>query len=316
MQLKRRGGAAASDQSDAKTEHALENSPAESQKIEPDEEPQAKDSEVTPAKSGFDVADPFGEGIKAGEINDAAGNESRLTLESSNEGPIQSEKRDAPQIQKETQDPTEPRSAGIPPDEDPPAGKNSLLQSLLAITLLLVILAGCGFGIWWILKPSGSESEAASEAPLAAASTSEATSTQAVSGPIQRAKDTLNQLPLPELDAIKSTGNLSPVDKSPTALKTPAKPIEKTPPAKEAVTQTTSKNSELFEKSQQEVSAFLSDMHIGGLRQSANPMILIDGQNYQIGDIVHEATGLKFIGLRKERPAFRDRHGIVYLRSF
>jgi len=316
MQLKRSGGAAASDQSAAKTEDASESSPAEKQKIEPEEEPQQKDSKVIPAKSGFDAADSFGEGIKAGEIKDAANNESGLTPKSTTEAPIQSEKRDALQIQKETQAPTEPRAAGISPDEDPPAAKNSLLPSLLVIVLLLVILAGCGFGIWWILKPSGSESETVSEASPGAASASEATSTQAVSGPIQKAKDTLNQLPLPELDAIKSTGDPSPTDKSPTAVKTPAKPIEETPPAKEAATQTTSKNSELVEKSQQEVSAFLSDMHIGGLRQSANPMILIDGQNYQVGDIVHEATGLKFIGLRKERPAFRDRHGVVYLRSF
>jgi hypothetical protein len=64
------------------------------------------------------------------------------------------------------------------------------------------------------------------------------------------------------------------------------------------------------------VTEYLSSVHIGGMRQGERPMVILDGATYQQGDVVQEATGLKFAGFRNGKLAFRDGKEIVYLKSF
>ena len=43
---------------------------------------------------------------------------------------------------------------------------------------------------------------------------------------------------------------------------------------------------------------------------------MLDGENYNINDTVDAATGLVFIGTRDQRLLFKDRNGIIYVKSF
>ena len=64
------------------------------------------------------------------------------------------------------------------------------------------------------------------------------------------------------------------------------------------------------------VSQFLSSAHIGGVRKGDRPMILLNGEAFNRGDLVDEATGLKFEGFRDGKIAFRGADGVVYVKSF
>lgn len=64
------------------------------------------------------------------------------------------------------------------------------------------------------------------------------------------------------------------------------------------------------------VSKFLAALHIGGMRQGARPMVLINGVAHNVGDTVQAETGLKFSGIRDGKLAFVDTNDIVYLKSF
>ena len=113
--------------------------------------------------------------------------------------------------------------------------------------------------------------------------------------------------PWADVDAI-SEAKL-PGEANPSA-EAPAKPVETIA----TVAQTAPKGS--IESSKQSVSQYLSGIHIGGVRKGDRPMVLIQGTRFLVGDIIQPETGLKFDGIRDGRLAFRDSHGIIYLKSF
>jgi hypothetical protein len=64
------------------------------------------------------------------------------------------------------------------------------------------------------------------------------------------------------------------------------------------------------------ISEFLSSVHIGGVRDSDRPMVIVDGQSYLAGDVLMDETGLTFAGVDEGKLVFHDDLGIVYLKSF
>ena len=70
------------------------------------------------------------------------------------------------------------------------------------------------------------------------------------------------------------------------------------------------------ESSKQSVIQYLSRIRISGVRQGERPIVIIEGQSFYVGDIVETEYGLRFDGIRDGRLAFRDSHGIIFLKSF
>lgn len=191
-------------------------------------------------------------------------------------------------------------------EEKGSAASSSLLPSVLVLLILLLVLAGAGYGLWKVLQtpedPAAETTEVTAEAPTEDSNTKK--------GPIQKAKDAIAKVPVADVEDI--TGSSAPDLAN-------EKTIEEAPPAETAeatpvVAETVPIGS--AESSKQLVSQYLSGIHIGGVRKGERPMILIQGESFHVGDVVHSETGLKFDGLRDGRLAFRDSHGIVYLKSF
>ena len=62
--------------------------------------------------------------------------------------------------------------------------------------------------------------------------------------------------------------------------------------------------------------SFLTSAHIGGVRAGDRPKLIMNGESYVPGDLVDDRFGLRFVGIRDEKLAFKDENGIVYLKSF
>ena len=66
----------------------------------------------------------------------------------------------------------------------------------------------------------------------------------------------------------------------------------------------------------QAVSIYLQSVHIGGVRTGPRARIMLNGENYDINDIVETTIGLKFIGTRNQKLLFQDPNGVTYAKSF
>jgi hypothetical protein len=185
-----------------------------------------------------------------------------------------------------------------------PPEQNSPIGGILIAIALLLILATAGAGIWLLLKSDTAEpvDDTTAEATVAAPS-----------NPIERAKATIDKVPHRNLDDVLETPSGSTVESevAPVAdvLETPSGSTaesEVAPVASVAPTETV----------KDRVSQYLQNVQISGVRSGARARIQLDGENYNMNDIVHEATGLVFIGTRDQRLMFRDRNGIVYVKSF
>lgn len=64
------------------------------------------------------------------------------------------------------------------------------------------------------------------------------------------------------------------------------------------------------------VTDYLQNADISGVRTGSNARIMLNGESYNINDVVDQGTGLKFIGTRNQQLRFKDRNEIVYLKSF
>ena len=185
-----------------------------------------------------------------------------------------------------------------------PREQNSPIGGILIVIALLLILATAGAGIWFLLKSETAEpvDDTTAEATVAAPS-----------NPIERAKATIDKVPHRNLDDVLETPSGSTVESevAPVAdvLETPSGSTaesEVAPVASVAPTATV----------KDRVSQYLQNVQISGVRSGARARIQLDGENYNINDTVHEATGLVVIGTRDQRLMFRDRNGIVYVKSF
>ena len=176
-----------------------------------------------------------------------------------------------------------------------PAEKESPLSSILIVVAILFILAAAAGGIWFLLR---------SDEPEQLKSTEIAAPAAAASNPVERAKASIATVPDRNLD--KALGTESAPEPSTQAA---AEPIEAELSAIEpsVVIPISLKES---------VSKYLQNIHIGGIRTGERARIMLDGENYNINDTVDAASGLVFIGTRDQRLLFKDRNGIIYVKSF
>ena len=176
-----------------------------------------------------------------------------------------------------------------------PAEKESPLSSILIVVAILFILAAAAGGIWFLLR---------SDEPEQLKSTEIAAPAAAASNPVERAKASIATVPDRNLD--KALGTESAPEPSTQAA---AEPIEAELSAVEpsVVIPISLKES---------VSKYLQNIHIGGIRTGERARIMLDGENYNINDTVDAASGLVFIGTRDQRLLFKDRNGIIYVKSF
>jgi hypothetical protein len=272
-------------------------------------------------RPSFNPKNPFGHAIKDSEMNaprQASTHSDSETLKASSHSTEQLEK-----TIKQLETPAGQASS-----------KNSILPSIIVICILLIALSAASFGLWMLLAPADSEnltdsSETTSANESRHTSPESAVETPATkkvpTGPIQRAKDTIAKVPIANIDAITAEDSQ---ESAPTAVKMESSSaavidqmattgstlpatteLEPTAPVSDMQTRSALADKEI-------ISEYLSAIHIGGLRKGDRPMVLIEGKSFLVGEIVHEATGLKFDGIRDGRLAFRDTHGIVYLKSF
>lgn len=266
---------------------------------EPAEEPPVVAAMPTPPvdatstqKADFDPNNPFGDAIKEGEIKKMP------------RPPPELRSKPAPKMDDGSGAKLEEAIQSLSSDDDA-GSKNSLFSSIFVILLLLLVLAGAGYGLWKVLQPT-------EDTPPADTAESKPAETASLKGPIQKANDAIAKVPVADVEAITAD--------SPPAEVPMDVPVDVRLEAERAKAETTRAKPVArigsIESSKQSVSQYLSGIHIGGVRKGDRPMILIEGQSYHLGDVVQPETGLKFDGLRDGRLAFKDSHGIVYLKSF
>lgn len=174
---------------------------------------------------------------------------------------------------------------------------HSPILSIAIIFVLLAILGGAGYGLWYLLASPGEPSDSAEPTSLAE---------EASLNPIERAQEAIHSLPSSELPELND---------APQGTATPAVTSQAesgNPASAPAATTPVPPNQELVSA----VSAYLSSVHIGGMRKTPPAMVIINGKSYLEGTRVDEATGLQFSGIHKGKLAFTDKNGVVYLKSF
>jgi hypothetical protein len=214
---------------------------------------------------------------------------------------------------------------------------HSPIMSIVIIFVLLAIFGGSGFGLWFVLRsPADKAPEQRTfdtSNPSSGGQNSAQSSEQEpgpIQNPIEKAKANIAKVPTAATEEV--LGSLP--GSSPDEVDGPSEstgPIEETfetsPPVAEATPQAAQAEenfepvslppaSQLDEAMIDRVSALLSQSHIGGVRQGADPKVILDGNSYITGDLVDPETGLRFAGIRKGKLAFKDANGIIYLKSF
>jgi len=212
----------------------------------------------------------------------------------------------------------------------------SPLLSIFIVMMLLLVLGGSGYGLWFILssaKDPGADTETSSNTE----STSEETkkSGNFISESIAKAKATIATVPDGEADKVIESVSSDPEPPKKTAASseppTPATPTPATPTPATAKPATakpatakpatakpaTAKPATAPSRANVDaVSDFLTGAHIGGVRAGENPKVMINGQSYSMNELIDADTGLRFAGMRDGKLAFKDAKGIVYLKSF
>jgi len=173
--------------------------------------------------------------------------------------------------------------------------KDNHLSSILIVAAILFILAAAAGGIWFLLRSDEPEQVEGTEIAAPAA---------APSNPVERAKASIATVPDRNLDKALET---EPAPEPSTQVL--AEPI-----AAELIAVEPSPTIPISLK--ESVSKYLQNIHIGGIRTGERARIMLDGENYNINDTVEATTGLVFIGIRDQRLLFKDRNGIIYVKSF
>jgi len=280
---------------------------ADAAKAPPPAEPKKDPAPTTPSstsaggaaeKPGYDPDNPFGGTVQQGEIK----KNSRPPPELPSEPAPKIEEGSGAKVEAAIDSLSQKGPKGQEGQKEGEAARKShLLPSIIVLLVLLLVLAGAGYGLWKVLQSpadSGASGTAAAPAPE---------SEPPKKGPIQKAKDAIAKVPLADVDAITAQEAPEPPAEK---AQTGSGPVEESaPPAPPATTNS-------IEANKQSVAQYLSGIHIGGVRKGGRPMILIGGRSFQVGDLVQTETGLKFDGLRDGKLAFRDSHGIIYLKSF
>ena len=214
-------------------------------------------------------------------------------------------------------------------------GDNSVV-SILIVVLLFLILCGAGLGIWWILKQPVADEPSIGAAAILESSVSPegetTTQTSEATGPIARAKAVIAEVPTEQVEEIIAPAQTTPADE-PTEAPAPTAPEVTTTDLPEATPNDSNDSNDSNESGESgepgtttaaavntatraTVIAFLSEVHIDGVRSGTNPKVMIAGESYLTGDKVDEPTGLSFEGIKNGKLQFKDRNGIYYLKSF
>ena len=212
--------------------------------------------------------------------------------------------------------------------------------SIIIIVILLAVLGGSGFGLWYVLKAPGDQPAEVTEGEQPvdeSAPSADESEGNAMTKSIAKAKKAVESVPTEALDEVTSVepstreqAPLPPENAVDSVKPTPAPPAppSQTPedPAKSADTgpePTTAAASSkppgsgnVDQALVQAVSAYLSKVQISGVRTGERPMVIIDGESHTPGDVVETETGLRFSGIRNGKLAFTDKNTVVYLKSF
>ncbi len=194
---------------------------------------------------------------------------------------------------------------------------HNLILSIVIILILLGILGGSGYGLWYVLRAPSGNSPKETSAGLAPSKEAAQQSDGLFSNAVAKAKETIAKVE----DAA--------VDEALDMKAAPAVPDAPPPPVQEKTETTeTALPEENFEPPPPQsgkmvdqalvgvVSEYLASIHIGGVRTGERPKVIIEGVSYEVGDLLVAETGLRFAGLRNGKLAFKDENGVVYLKSF
>jgi len=199
------------------------------------------------------------------------------------------------------------RPAPSPPPKDDPLG------SLLIITGLLFILAAAAGGIWYLFQSDQSE-------PADDETTEAATEKVTYTNQIERAKATIESVPARSLDEVIDMSEPPTPEVVTTQATSNANSTtiaDKTLNAEAAATAQAAADAAAARQALKEtVSTYLQSVHIGGVRTGPRARIMLNGENYDINDIVDPTIGLKFIGTRDKKLLFKDPNGVTYVKSF
>lgn len=175
--------------------------------------------------------------------------------------------------------------------------KSGPLASLLIIGVLLLILGAAGYGIWYLLNSDSGTVEAATDQVV------ETTKPASTVGPITRAKETIAKVPVAEVpDPSQAAATETPTPVAATVEPETLEPKTVKPTAREDL--------------KEQVAQFLSNAHIGAIKDGPRPRMQLNSQSYSVGDVIDSTTGLIFAGIKDKRLLFKDRNGIFYVKSF
>jgi len=210
-----------------------------------------------------------------------------------------------------------------------------MLTSIIIIIILLGLLGGSGYGLYYVLKKPGATADSTDsrkeEEAVSHSETGQTIGEQADAGPIAKAKAAISKVPsadpiLEEQDPLQTTAasrstsataieGLKPntVDRKPepeprSIAKNSTGETDKTSPTATAVS--------AAPKQAAAISSFLQTIHIDGVRSGERPKVMLNGESYEAGDLVNPQFGLRFTGIRDGKLAFRDDAGVVYIKSF
>lgn len=181
-----------------------------------------------------------------------------------------------------------------------------LLTSFIVIFILLAVLAGSGYGLYYLLsRPAETKDSVSTLEESDADKAAKKKSDGLLSGPIAKAKATIAKIPgtSSDFEERPSEPEEKPAQAAPEVDRTTATETEKLPAAANSI-QTDN------------VANFLTNAHIGGVRKGNNPKLILNGKSYNKGDLVDPTNELRFVGFKDEKLAFRDAQGIVYIKSF
>lgn len=203
--------------------------------------------------------------------------------------------------------------------------RHGILTSIITIVILLVVLGGSGYGLYYLLSNPAESSDAATS-PKADADADEASSEDIksdsdglLSGPIAKAKSMIKKKEETaanwEEEQVSAPAEEAPSDAPAEGSEEPEL-AEKVSPTTDSTTKAEKSPPAIDSFQTDSVSRFLRDAHIGGVRTGDQPKLILNGTSYNQGDLIDADTSLRFIGFRDEKLAFRDAQGVVYIKSF
>ena len=181
--------------------------------------------------------------------------------------------------------------------EKAPKARNGIGTSIALITVLILIFGGGGYTIWEMFLQSGGESQPSEPVEVAPATEPK--------NPIERTQATIDQVPITNMETI--TGESS-VPVAPPVDITEVTAAEPTAEATAPTIQTGDLRTS--------VSSFLSSANIGMVRSGAKARVMLNNENYRIGDVVDPTTDLIFLGTKDGKLVFKDRNEVTYVKSF